>query len=338
MKRLLLKVASLFVVATMFYGCESLPSINNGGGGEDTSGDDLETLAAEREILIQFYRDTDGDNWTNNENWCSDKPIEEWEGVSVTDGEGAYVDGNWVDFREGRCVYIQLSNNNLRGSGSLAGMETLRVFWFDGNPLTSLDVSDCTALKELVCGANPLTSLDVSGCTELQSLACESMPLTSLDVSGCTELREMYVGYTPLTSLDVSGCTALEDLHCNESRLATLDVSGCTALRSLYCNNNLLTTLDVSGCTALEKLDCYDNLLSSLDISGCTELRDLSCDNNLLTQEITDIFEQLQNFIYDVRYEYWTEYPDGGGYVDHYKDNGVGWWYPGEPEKGYHGK
>ena len=37
----------------------------------------------EREALIAFYKATNGANWTKNTNWCSDKPLSEWYGVSV---------------------------------------------------------------------------------------------------------------------------------------------------------------------------------------------------------------------------------------------------------------
>ena len=35
----------------------------------------------EREALIAIYKALDGDNWDYNDNWCSDKPLSEWEGV-----------------------------------------------------------------------------------------------------------------------------------------------------------------------------------------------------------------------------------------------------------------
>ncbi|MBE6280538.1 MAG: hypothetical protein E7095_00520 [Bacteroides sp.] len=40
-----------------------------------------EILEAERNALIAIYKALDGDNWANNTNWCSDKPVSEWEGV-----------------------------------------------------------------------------------------------------------------------------------------------------------------------------------------------------------------------------------------------------------------
>ncbi len=43
-------------------------------------------LALEREALIAIYNALDGDNWINNENWCSDKPVGEWYGV-YTNGQ-----------------------------------------------------------------------------------------------------------------------------------------------------------------------------------------------------------------------------------------------------------
>lgn len=37
--------------------------------------------AEARKALIEFYNATDGDNWSNNTNWCSDKPLSEWFGI-----------------------------------------------------------------------------------------------------------------------------------------------------------------------------------------------------------------------------------------------------------------
>lgn len=44
-------------------------------------------LAIEREALIAIYNAAGGDNWENNTNWCSNKPVGEWYGVA-TDTKG----------------------------------------------------------------------------------------------------------------------------------------------------------------------------------------------------------------------------------------------------------
>lgn len=54
----------------------------------------------EREALIALYKATNGDNWTNNTNWCSDKPISEWYGI-IKNPDGSLL--------------ISLNNNNLVG-------------------------------------------------------------------------------------------------------------------------------------------------------------------------------------------------------------------------------
>ena len=297
-----------------------------------------------RQMLIQFYKDTGGDNWINNENWCSDKPINDWYGVYFYDG------GLW----------LYLDSNNLIGSGDLSGCTALGLLDCYNNQLTSLDVSGCTALKNLFCEANQqLTSLDVSGCTALESLVCEdNLQLTTLNVSGCTALVGLHCDNNQLTSLNVSGCTALEDLWCRDNQLTSLNVSGCTALEvlccqcnqltslnvsgctaleDLYCGGNQLTSLNVSGCTALEELNCIANQLTSLNVSGCTALEYLECENNPITQEITSFYESLSSFSYDKRYSYGFKLINNT-YVDSWFYNYAdqhGWYYPDEPRAGY---
>ena len=41
--------------------------------------------AMARQALVKFYKAMDGDHWTNNTNWCSNKPLDEWFGVSMSD-------------------------------------------------------------------------------------------------------------------------------------------------------------------------------------------------------------------------------------------------------------
>ena len=61
-------------------------------------------MGAERDALIALYLATNGDAWTNKEGWCTDAPLSEWIGVSVS---------------EGRVVRLRLPYNNLQGEGTL---------------------------------------------------------------------------------------------------------------------------------------------------------------------------------------------------------------------------
>ena len=149
--------------------------------------------------------------------------------------------------------------------------------------LSSLDVSNNTALTSLMCRSNQLTSLDVSNNTALEYLYCNNNQLTSLDVSNNTALKYLECDNTQLTSLDVSNNTALEYLYCGSNQLMSLDVSSNTALSTLWCASNQLTSLDVSNNIALKKLSCDSNQLTSLDVSSNTAMSSLACSYNQLT-------------------------------------------------------
>lgn len=172
---------------------------------------------------------------------------------------------------------------------SLEGIEyfyALEYLCCYNNKLTSLDVSDNTALKRLYCINNKLTSLDVSGAIALKWLYCSNNKLSSLDVSDNIALEILDCSYNELTLLDVSGTIALEKLDCSENRLLpSLDVSEKHNLRELHCNKNfLLEKLDVSGDAQLEWIRCeFNRNLTSLDVSDNISLRNLNCNYCSLT-------------------------------------------------------
>jgi hypothetical protein len=116
-----------------------------------------------------------------------------------------------------------------------------------------------------------------------------------------------------------------------------LAVSGCTSSEELECGNNQLTSLDVSGCPSLEDLHCGNNQLASLDVSGCTSLEYLRCENNPITQEISGVFAYVLRE-HDKRYVYY-KVEENGMFVKKWRyqyPDGHGWYYPGEPQRGYH--
>lgn len=254
-----------------------------------------------RQKLIQFYKDTGGPNWINNENWCSDKPIDQWHGVRKSYGyNGAYD--------------IDLQNNNLTGSGSL-DHSPLYMVNLTGNNLTSLDFSDCDLLVELVCQCNNLGSISVKGCINLDKLDVSQTRLGALDVSGLEELSTLYCSQNDnLSSLNLQGCNTIFSLSC------------------AYCPS--LTSLDVSHCTGMYALFCHDTGLLSLDLPDDCPLEYFSVMNTPLIKEIPPLFDRIRVLYYDKRYSYYGKDEEGNLI---YEDKGYGWYYPGEPEKGYHG-
>ena len=167
----------------------------------------------------------------------------------------------------------------------LTGIEAFTALYYlslGGCQLTSLDVSQNTALIDLICPANQLTSLNLSGANALGWVNCAGNQLTSLNLSGANALGSVWCHNNQLTSLDLSSNTDLAILRCNLNQLTSLNTSGANALRSVTIIGNQLTSLDLSSNTALESLSCGFNQLTSLDVTQNTSLTSLSCHNNQL--------------------------------------------------------
>ncbi|MBE6289300.1 MAG: hypothetical protein E7100_03580 [Bacteroidaceae bacterium] len=147
--------------------------------------------------------------------------------------------------------------------------------------VTSLNVIDSSEVEEigvfsnleyLDCSSINISSLDISNNTALTGLRCEGNLLTSLDVSNNTALKELICYENQLTSLDLSKNTELTNLRCDDNQLTSLDLTNNTALTELICVSNQLTSLDLTKNTKLIELKCTSNWLTNLDISNNNQI------------------------------------------------------------------
>ena len=104
--------------------------------------------------------------------------------------------------------------------------------------LTTLNVSENTALKHLYCNDNPLTALDLANNTALEKLECGENEFTTLDLSKNTSLK--YFGFFngKLSSLDLTNNTNLEELYFCGNNFSTIDISKNTKLKFLHLFSN----------------------------------------------------------------------------------------------------
>ena len=140
----------------------------------------------------------------------------------------------------------------------------------------------------------------------------------SVSVSGARDLKALFI-YTGVTNLSISDCPNMNDLGAS------------------FADNGDLETFSISGTPQM----------SYLAIGG----------NHKLTMKVPAVFDQIRNnggkLSYDIRYEYTELYEDKGpvyydiygtwrlakqdGYrYTYYHDNGYGFYYEGEPTRGYH--
>ena len=144
------------------------------------------------------------------------------------------------------------------GDGNISTDEAEAIDTLD---VSDSNISDLTGIEafvnliDLQCWINQLTSLDVSNNTALHYLDCERNQLYTLNVSSNTALVGLFCGINNVTSLDLSNNTVLKYLDCGLNGLTTLDIFTNTVLESLLCDYcTQLTTLDISNNTALHTL------------------------------------------------------------------------------------
>ena len=202
-------------------------------------------------------------------------------------GQNIKIDTNndsQIQISEALTVFtLGVSSSSIQNMTGIEAFSNLRNLSCNSNQLTSLNVTQNTALLSLQCYTNQLSSLDVSQNIALTSLQCYSNQLTSLNVTQNIALTSLECYTNQLTNLDVTQNTALTILNCYDNLLTSLNITQNTALTTLYCYNNQLTSLNVSQNTALTILYCDNNQLTSLNVSQNTALTSLRCSFNQLT-------------------------------------------------------
>ena len=112
-----------------------------------------------------------------------------------------------------------------------------------------------------------LTTLDVSNNTALRKLTANNTGITSLDLSQNPAVYYLAFKTNGLTSIDVSNLPLLNYLYCDENELTSIDVSQNPLLYTLSAPSNNLTSLNVAN-------GANSTYLGTLNV---TENPDLTC-------------------------------------------------------------
>ena len=254
-----------------------------------------EIFEQEREALISFYKATGGDNWTRNDNWCSDKPVSEWYGISMN--------GDFV-------TSIALNSNNLVGEIDevLSNVTKLQSLELVNNNLTLINLSDCKSLEYLSCYDNKLISLNVANCSKLFNLLCYQNMLSTINLEGCSELAYCIIDSNELKELNIDSCENLINLSCMGNKLTTLNVVDKPNLLDLSCQGNALTSLNIENCEKLQRCFCNFNQINNLNIENCHNIEELWCHRNNLSILNVSNMPNLISLLYGNGYEHQEGY------------------------------
>ena len=178
----------------------------------------------DRKVLVQLFNALDGENWNNNANWLTERPVREWHGVT--------------NDASGRVTRLLLDSNGLAGKipKELGSLSNLKKLEFGNNQLTGeipRELGNLSDLETLQLGNSP-TFGGLSGGIpkELGSLA---------------KLETLNLRFNQLTGeipAELGNLTNLEILALMANRLTgeiPTELGSLTNLRTLELNYNWLT-------------------------------------------------------------------------------------------------
>ena len=151
---------------------------------------------ADRVVLHILYDGLGGDGWTDNTNWKTDKPLDEWHGVSTDSGD-------WV-------VDLDLSNNSLTGAipPELGDLSNLQYLDLDENSLIGEippELGNLANLRILQLDHNSLTGeipSELGSLWDLRALLLHGNSLTGAippELGNLSNLLHLHLDFNSLT-------------------------------------------------------------------------------------------------------------------------------------------
>lgn len=228
-----------------------------------------QAINKERLALIQIYKALNGDEWINNENWCSDKPLSEWKGILANgDVEVTRLYLNHDAFIKGE---IPTAIGALKHLKDLS-FELTQVY----GELPSV-IGELTNLTHLTMG-----NCNLSGKIPESLVNCkllETMDFSSNNFGGaipefifqCPELSTLRLDGNHFKSFelkDVPACKNLQSISINDNELSTSIPPNLFKIKGLYAinaqNNQLSGTLppEIGEALNLHSLYLYRNNLT----------------------------------------------------------------------------
>ena len=270
------------------------------GLGGEARGQDL---AGDKQALVALYNATNGENWRYNGNWLSDEPLDEWDGVTVSDG---------------RVTQLELPTNRLTGPippelGQLSRLQRLLLY---NNELTGPippELGQLSHLRWLDLYRNGLTGPippELGQLSSLERLGLYENALTGPippELGQLSRLGVLYLSSNQLTGPippELGQLSGLEDLFLSSNRLTgpiPPELGQLSRLEDLLLSSNQLTgpiPPELGQLSSLEGLDLSSNQLTGPippELGQLSSLEGLGLYENALTGPIPPELGQLSS-------------------------------------------
>lgn len=265
------------------------------------SSDPAVQIQSEREALISFYKATRGDNWLRKDNWCTDKPLDEWYGIYTNDKgfvtqiilQANRMSGNMPDdigvFSELEMLDLGISassedpnNNALSGQipasiGKLVKLHTLILSCNDFSGFIPEEIGNLEELQTLRLDHNRLTGNIPESICDLLSLTILDLGVNELSgsipnsigkLTNLTDLTLFYNQFSGEIPSEICNLTQLQNLLLMENKLTGQipeEIGNLVELGTLWLQSNQLSgeiPYSIGNLTKLEQLNLSSNMLS----------------------------------------------------------------------------
>ena len=236
------------------------------------------SAATDRAALIAFYNATNGPNWTNNRNWLSAMPLNQWHGVTT--------DVN------GRVVSLDFLGNHLSGKipAEMGNLTHLRTMSLHNNQISGeipIELGNLTNSTILDLSANLMSGPippELSNLTSIKILSLHTNQLSGSipsELGNLTTLTGLYLGYNQLSGQippELGNLPNLTGLNLDYNQLSgsiPTELGSLINLTNLALGGNQLSGLippELGSLVNLESITLYGNRLT-----GCipTALRNV---------------------------------------------------------------
>ena len=272
-----------------------------------------EQRALEREALVAIYNALNGPNWSRNDNWLSDLPVDEWYGVE-TNESGSVVGLSFMS-----------NDDNIKGNipdeiYNLINLESL-FLWSTGIEWEiSSKVKNFSRLRYLQAGYGlkgniPAELYEIKSIIDLRLYGnyWGKAPCT-INLEGIDNLSQLTILH--LTGIDVDSFH--EDLY-NLNELQSLVINAGPTASNVFsvspsignlkkiehldlCWNGLIGEIpkEIGQCTSLKRLNmALNNLTGSIpgELADCVNLESLDLSRNNLTGSLPKEFAVMNSLV-----------------------------------------
>jgi Leucine-rich repeat (LRR) protein len=151
-------------------------------------------------------------------------------------------------------------------------------------PIKTLEATQKSKLKHLICDNNQLTELDIPKNNSLEYLNCSNNKLKELSISNAKDLKWLYCENNELTSFTAKDNDKLEIIVCYNNQISQINIANNPTLSVLECYSN-----QISLAQMLQLVNYLPTLTDPSEYDGILAVVSSASDGNDMSEEIQDI-------------------------------------------------